>query len=426
MSSSSKLNFCTNTKNIIHILAYVPAGSIYEKPKQGGISHLLEHMVLKHTKQYTELELLKELTNMGGTYNAITERDVTYYYISTHVENYKKCIDLFKSFMNEPVFTQYELDLERKIVIEEFKKHQDNDAGLLNLSYYTILAPNNKYVRPVEGTIDEIESITLQDLNAYFKKHYKEAIYMINCDVKYKKQTELYALKKLGPNKTLNFNNIGELYDGTLSFKSNLYIMTQESNQYVTTILFPAFPKHMIKELIVLDFIKYALVTSGLYSILVYQLRSKRGIIYSVSCWNEIFRYIGILRFMIKTSNKNTEHVLSIVFDILNKLKTHGIKKTSFDYFKKGFYNELKYNFTHDGYMTSFYGEAAFYGAHISEQDYFKIVDKITNDDVKNISRVIFDFSKLGVLTCGAYKNKTAMENLIAQQVGSYIMLQKN
>jgi predicted Zn-dependent peptidase len=421
-----KLNFCTNKKNLVHIIAYVPAGSIYEPSNKGGISHLLEHMILKHTKQYTELELLKEMSNMGGTYNAITERDVTFYYISTHVENYKKCIDLFYSFMNQPVFTQYELDLERKIVIEEFKKHQDNDADLFNLSYYTILASNNKYAKSVEGTLESLESITLQDLKEYFNERYKDAVYMINCDEQYKKQIERYAIKKLGPNKSLNFNNMRELYDGTLSFKSNLYVMTQDSNQYSTSILFPSFPKHMIKELIILDFIKYSLVTSGLYSILIYQLRSKRGIIYSVSCWNEIYRYIGILRFIIKTSNKNTEHVLSIVFNILNKFKSHGMQKKSFDYFKKGFCNELKYNFTSDGFMTNFYGDAAFYSAYISQDEYIKIVDKITNDDVKNISQTIFDFTKIGILTCGAYKNKTAMENLIAQQVGSYIMLQKN
>jgi predicted Zn-dependent peptidase len=423
---TSKFNFINNSKNLFHIVAYVPAGSIYEKEKKGGLSHLLEHMILKHTKQYTEIELLKEMSNMGGNYNAVTDRDVTYYYIMTHVENYKKCIDLFKSFMKEPVFTQKELDVERKVVIEEYKKRLDNDGDLFNLSYYTILGPDNKYLKSVDGTIEELEKITLSDLRSYFTERYKEIIYIINCDKKYQSDITRYVLKKLGPNKIVDFNNIKELYDGTLSFKSNLFIMTQPSSQYITTLLFPAFPKHMVKENIILDFIKYTLVSSGLYSILTYQLRSKRGIIYSVACWLEVFRYIGLIRFIIRTSNKNTEHVLSIIFDILNKMKRTGIKKSSFDYFKKGFLNELKYNFTNDNYKTMFFGESLFYGVDISEEQYLTIVNKITNDDIKNIANIVFDFTKIGVLTYGEYKNKTAMEKLITEQVGSYIMLQND
>ncbi len=117
---------------------------------------------------------------------------------------------------------------------------------------------------------------------------------------------------------------------------------------------------------------------------------------------------------------------MSITFGILNKLKKIGIKKSSFDYFKKGYINELKYNFTNDNFKTTFYGEALFYGVNISEAEYLRIAEKITNDDIKNIANTVFDFTKIGVLTYGEYKNKTAMEKLITEQVGSYIMLQND
>ena len=59
----------------------MPAGSIYEKDKIRGISHLLEHMLMKRTKHYTNKTLSSEITKIGGISNAGTSKDVTYYYI---------------------------------------------------------------------------------------------------------------------------------------------------------------------------------------------------------------------------------------------------------------------------------------------------------------------------------------------------------
>ena len=69
-SPLQKINIITNTTNMFNIFIYVPAGSIYEKKGIFGISHLLEHMLMKRTKQFSSVELPKELTYIGGISNA--------------------------------------------------------------------------------------------------------------------------------------------------------------------------------------------------------------------------------------------------------------------------------------------------------------------------------------------------------------------
>lgn len=415
----NKINFLYNKNNNFHIFIYVPAGSIYESDKNRGISHLLEHMVLKHTKKYNEIQLLKNITVLGGAYNAVTDKDVTFYYIMTNNDNYKQASDILHSVLCEPVFLQHELDIERKVVLEEIGKRGDNDSQLMNLSYLTILAKDNKYAYPIEGYEKTLNSITISDLTDYYKKHYSDYLVTVNCDIKYKTNIEKYVLHKFGPNKNINFTNIGMLY-GSLSFNNLLFVIKRNYKQYTTHMIFPSFPRSMIKENILLTFIKYFLSSSGLYSILMFQLRSKRGLIYSISSMNETYRYLGIFRFVISTSDSNTDQIINIVLDILYKLSINGLSKKVLDYYKKGFLNEQKYAFTNTEFTTALKGESLFYDSDISYNDYIQIIKGITNEDIKDITKKIFDFSKMGILTYGDYSSIKAINNKIIDLVDTY------
>lgn len=417
--SLQKLNFIYNNRDVFHIFIYVPAGSIYEPDELRGISHLLEHMVLKHTKEFNEKELLEEITILGGSYNAVTDRDATFYYIMTHKDNYKKSIDILHSVICEPIFKKYELDIERKVVLEEINKRIDSDLNLYNLSYLTILEPTNKYTFPVEGSTKTLNNITVDDLTKYFRDHYKNFSVFINCDEKNKTEIENYTYHKFGKNQIYNFNDISMMYSN-LNFRTMLYVIPKKYTQYSTHIVFPGFIRSMVKENIILNFIKYCLVSAGLYSMLTYQLRSKRGLIYSIYSINEIYRYIGLFKFSILTSDKKTDHILSIIFDILYKLKRNGMTKKLMNYFKKGFLNEQKYALTNEEFKSILHSESTFYASNLSDEDYIKLIKNITTDDIKNIATKIFDFSKMGVLTYGNYTNDKIIKNKLINLINTY------
>jgi len=417
-----KIKFIYNKNNNFHIFIYVPAGSIYENDKNRGISHMLEHMVLKHTKQYNEMGLLEEITSLGGSYNAITDRDTTFYYIMTNSDNYKKSCDILHSVVCEPTFYPHELDLERKVVLEEISKRNDNDAALINLSYLTVLDKNNKYAIPIEGYAKTLNNITVKDLVKYFKEHYSDFNILVNCDFKIKDEVEKYVIHKFGPNKEVNFTNIGMIYE-SLAFNSKLFVIQRSYTQYTTHILFPSFPRSMIKENVILTFIKYFLSSAGLYSILMLELRSKRGLIYSISSMNEVYRYLGVFRFAISTSDKKSDQIINIVLDILHKLKLNGLNNKLLNYYRKGFLNEQKYAFTNTEFITALKGEQLFYDCDIGYDEYAEIIKNITNDDIKDISKRLFDFSKIGILSYGNYSNLNTMKKQITDLVDTYTKL---
>jgi predicted Zn-dependent peptidase len=399
---------------------YVPAGSIYEDDKTRGISHLLEHMVLKHTKKYTEKQLLAEITSIGGKYNAVTDRDVTFYFIMSHIDNFKKCVDILQSAVQEPVFTEQELDVERKVVLEEIKKRQDNDADLYNLSYFTVLAPDNKYVMPVEGYEKTLNNITVNDLNAYFKSKYQNIMIMINCDSRKRQHVEKYVLQKFGPQKLVDNDAIREMY-GSIGYRSSIIIASRKYSQFSVQLLFPSFPRAMTKEVIVLEFIRYCLVSAGLYSILMYELRSKRGLVYGISSINENYRYIGIFRISLSTSYSKIDHILSLIMNVLTDLKNKGLSAKILEYYRKGYINEQKYALTSNEFKTMLYGETLFYGnTPLNDKEYIHTIRNITNDDIKEVATNVFDYNKMGILAYGDFHNKKRLQQQLLDVIDSY------
>lgn len=415
---SQKVKVIYNNKELFHIFVYVPAGSIYEDKEQAGISHLLEHMLFKHTKKYHEKELLKEITVLGGSYNAITDRDTTFYYIMTHMDNYKKAIEIMHEITRRPIFSSKELELEKKVVLEEYNKQLDNNSMLFNLSYLAILDVNNKYTLPIAGNIKTLKKITVSDLEKYFDERYKDIVITINFDKKCKVDVQNYTIQKFGKTQSFSLSKFTELYDiNSYTFKSNIIVLEDNSFQYTTHILFPSFPREMIKQNIVLNFIRFCLASSGLYGILTFELRSKKGLVYNVSSMCESYRYIGVFRLIISTTNADTIKIITTVLDSLEKLKKSGISIKLLEYYRKGFVNQQKYALTNDSFRTILHSESFFYETNIDDAEYLKIIKCITIDDVISISNDIFNVNKIGIFTYGPYKSlkkiKKSLSNII-------------
>jgi len=401
-----------NDVDMLYIYVYVPTGSINEPSNLKGISHLLEHMLLKHSKHYSEQHMLKELTEIGSVYNAATDKDYTYYYQVTHISNYVKAIDIITDVIKFPVFTQDELDMERKIVIEEIKKRFDDSGNRYNDSIATILSRDNPYFEPVEGFIKTLKNITVTDLKTYFEEHYKNYIVCVNCDRKQKTKVQEYIAKKFKDN-TVNF----PVLQIPLSIQPSVHVMYEENKQYITYMRFLSYPQTLIKQNIILKFLNYVLVNSGLFSKIIYQLRSKQGLIYSAHANIEAFRYFGSCTISFSTSKKNTVLVLETVMNIINDIKKNGLSEKDLEFYKTSFLNKQLYAFSDEGFKTQFFNASVFYGHYLTQDKYIDIIKNISNKYLTDLANECFDFSKMGILTIGKYQDVSALKDDIIQLI---------
>src|SRR3989344_5126902 len=92
------------------VMSMVETGSEYESKEKNGISHFLEHMFFKGTKNRTKsIDISKEFDGMGAINNAFTSNEVTAYYGKCSPQNFEKVLDIISDMYLNPTFPEVEM-----------------------------------------------------------------------------------------------------------------------------------------------------------------------------------------------------------------------------------------------------------------------------------------------------------------------------
>src|ERR1035438_10424810 len=148
-------------------------GARDENPSQTGFAHLFEHLMFGGSVNISDFET--PLQTAGGENNAFTTNDLTNYYIQIPAENIETAFWLESDRMLSLAFSEKSLDVQRKVVSEEFKEHYINrpygDAWhKLRLLAYK----QHPYQWPTIGKdLKQIEDAHLDEVKAFFSQHYR-------------------------------------------------------------------------------------------------------------------------------------------------------------------------------------------------------------------------------------------------------------
>ncbi len=147
-------------------------GAKHEDTDRTGFAHLFEHLTFGGSQHVPDFDT--PIQNAGGTNNAFTTNDITNYYITIPANNIETALWLESDRMLGPKFTKKGLEVQRNVVIEEFRQRNLNKPYgdtwhlLRDLSYKV-----HPYRWPTIGLIPEhIERATLEEVKDFFFHHY--------------------------------------------------------------------------------------------------------------------------------------------------------------------------------------------------------------------------------------------------------------
>ena len=150
-------------------------GARDEDPKRTGFAHLFEHLMFGGSVNIEDFETPLQLA--GGENNAYTTNDFTNYYIQLPAENIETAFWLESDRMLSLAFSEKSLEVQRKVVMEEFKEHYINKPygdvwfKLRELVYHT-----HPYRWMTIGSeLSHIEQAKLEDVKGFFFKYYRPA-----------------------------------------------------------------------------------------------------------------------------------------------------------------------------------------------------------------------------------------------------------
>ncbi|UZP68169.1 insulinase family protein [Desulfovibrio mangrovi] len=155
------------------IRLYVHAGSAYETPAQAGISHLLEHMVFKGTDKRPKGGAAGDIEAIGGYINAATSFDYTVYLADVPAAHWKTGMDVLKDMAFNATIDPEELESEKKVVLSELERGEDNPGQLLFKRISARSLPNTPYARPIIGYRETVSGFSRQDIKDYISTYYQ-------------------------------------------------------------------------------------------------------------------------------------------------------------------------------------------------------------------------------------------------------------
>lgn len=175
-------------------------GARDEEEQRTGFAHLFEHLMFGGSINIPSYD--EPLQMVGGENNAFTTNDITNYYCTVPAENLETAFWLESDRMISLAFTDKSLEVQRSVVIEEFKQRYLNQPyGDVWLLLRPLAYKTHPYKWATIGKeIAHIEEATMAEVKAFFNKHYNpsNAILVVAGDVE-TEQVKALAEKWFGP-----------------------------------------------------------------------------------------------------------------------------------------------------------------------------------------------------------------------------------
>jgi predicted Zn-dependent peptidase len=200
-----------NTAPVVTTTVMYDVGGKDRELNRTGFAHFFEHLLFEGSENIERGEFMKIIPANGGTFNATTSQDRTYYYEVFPSNKLELGLWLESERMLHPVIDQVGVDTQNEVVKEEKRQSYDRPYGKILEEIGKNLFEVHPYKDPNIGYMKDLDAATLEQFNAYFDKYYgpNNAVLVIAGDLDIEKTTgmvkEYFGEVKSRPEVVRNF-----------------------------------------------------------------------------------------------------------------------------------------------------------------------------------------------------------------------------
>ena len=372
---------------IVTINTWIKTGSINENDTNNGVAHFLEHLFFKGSKKHPAGEFDKILESKGAITNAATSKDFTHYYITIPSKYFNLAMDLHSDMLLNPLIPEQELEKERKVVIEEIAKNNDNPENKLYENMIKSLYRNHPYKRQVIGKKEIIEKIPREEILYFYNTWYNPSnmITVVVGDVN--TQEALNIIKKDFDKKDAPKTKLPKYkIDNYLEKTKEVTARDKVKTGYML-IGFRGVPQEERSDSYALDVLA-TILGDGRSSKLYQSVKEQQHLAYSISAGHASMKDDSILYVSANFIPINKEKVKKAVFDEIEKIRNGNfdekdIQKAKNVIERDTFYSrESTSNIANElGYTTLVYGDSKYYDEYIDN------IKKVTKNDIIKVAK---------------------------------------
>lgn len=158
---------------VVSLQCWCATGSLHEGRWMGsGISHLLEHLLFKGTPTRTGIQMVQEIQDLGGHFNAYTTYERTVYHIDLPAESWRQALSILADAVLHPAIAQEEFVREKDVIRREFAMIEDDPESQLFQAAFETMFLRHPFRFPIIGQIDLFDALSRDDVAAYHRERY--------------------------------------------------------------------------------------------------------------------------------------------------------------------------------------------------------------------------------------------------------------
>src|SRR5271169_6799293 len=151
---------------------WICAGSREETQHDTGISHFIEHMVFKGTKNRSAEQIARSVDSIGGGLDAFTSKELVSYNVKVLDEHLPEAFDIVTDLVRNPLFQKKDIEKEKSVILEELKMEVDNPEYLIHEIFSSNFWKGHALGRPILGTKQTIRGFNRDKVEKYYKQYY--------------------------------------------------------------------------------------------------------------------------------------------------------------------------------------------------------------------------------------------------------------
>ncbi|WP_257657229.1 M16 family metallopeptidase [Parapedobacter lycopersici] len=176
------------TTPIVAVSVMYHVGSKNEDPSRTGFAHFFEHLLFEGTEHIGRGEYMKKIESIGGTLNAYTTNDITYYYEVVPSNYLETALYMESERMLHAKIDSIGIETQRSVVKEEMRQRYDNQPyGTILMETFKRTHQKHPYHWTVIGSIEHLNAATLDEFMQFYKTYYvpNNAVLSIAGDIDY-------------------------------------------------------------------------------------------------------------------------------------------------------------------------------------------------------------------------------------------------
>ncbi|MDH5643987.1 MAG: insulinase family protein [Gemmatimonadota bacterium] len=367
---------------------WVRTAAVHEHPSRMGVSHFLEHMVFKGTERRSARDIALELEVRGGSLDAFTSREHTAFQARVLDEDVGPALDVLTDLVRNPALRQKDLDLEKKVILEEIGMVEDTPDELVFDIHSETLWPDHPYGYSILGTRDTVASLTADDLRELHSRAYhpKQVVIAGAGNLPHDKLLEQLAKCgwfefPAGPDRP----EVPLVPRVTAQERRIHKKELAQTHIVMGTDTFPyADPRRYSLMLLT------TVLGSGMSSRLFQRVREQLGLAYAVYAFQSFYEHVGVSGVYVGTRHDQAEQAVDVINDEIQRLSKEGLDVPTLEDAKRQLRGQVTLGMESPSSRMYRAASVVLYGRPYKSLD--KILDEIQAVDPSEVRAVAQEF----------------------------------